>query len=386
MVPQEMFCAAPTCPLRGQRGQGNIGVHSQTERRYRCLACGATFAATQGTPFHRLRKPPELVTCVITLLAYGCPPPAIVAAFGLDARTVAAWQARAGQHGETLHRATVRQGQLDVGHVQADELWVKAVGRKVWMAMALAVPSRLWLGGAISARRDGELIRTLVEGVRRCARPGPLLVCVDGLVSYVTAFRRAFAEPVRTGRRGGPRKQLRDDFLLGQVIKSRRVATGVGRVVSVAQRAVVGTLAEITQRVRDTGGGQMLNTAYIERLNATFRSRLAPLVRRGRCLARKDGTLHAGMYLVGTVYNFCRGHDSLRVPVAGPGRRRWRERTPAMAAGLTDHVWSVDELLHYRVAPPPCRWRKRRGRTPKEPRRVYWRLRPQKYVLCLTTD
>lgn len=201
----------------------------------------------------------------------------------------------------------------------------------------------------------------------------------------MTAFRRAFQEKIPTGRRGGPRRRLRADFLLGQVIQSRRVATGVGRVVSVAQQAVVGTLAEITQRVRDTGGGQGINTAYIERLNATFRHRLVPLVRKGRCLARKDRTLHAGRYLVGTVYNFCRGHDSLRLPVPGPGRRRWEERTPAMAAGLTDHRWSVGQLLRYRVAPPPRRWPKRRGRAPKEPPRIYWKLRPRRYVLCLPT-
>lgn len=295
MVPADMFCPADACPLRGQRGQGNINIHSQTERRFRCLTCGATFAETRGTPYYGLRKPQELVTCVVTLLTYGCPLPASVAAFGLDARTVASWQARAGQHGETVHQATVQQGELALGHVQADELWVKTVGRKVWMALALAVPTRLWLGGVVSARRDGELIQTLVDGVRRCARPGPLLVCVDGLASYVTAFRRAFHEKVRTGRQGRPPQRLPADFLMGQVIKSRKAGTPVGRVVAVTQRAVVGTLAEVTQRVRDTGGGQLIHTAYIERLNATFRNRLASLVRKGRCLARKDRTLHTGM-------------------------------------------------------------------------------------------
>lgn len=385
MVPQEVFCPQESCPLRGKTDQGNINVHCSKERRYRCLACGKTFAETRGTPFYRLRQSQELVTCVITLLAHGCPLPAIVAAFGLDERTVADWQRRAGQHAETVHRAVVRQGKVALEHVQADELWVKTVGRKVWMALAIAVPSRLWLGGVISARRDRELIRTLVDGVRRCALPGPLVVCVDGLASYVKAFQRAFRRSVRTGQRGGPRQQLPSDFLMGQVIKRRATREQVGRVLSVTQRAVVGTLAAITQRICATGGGTMINTAYIERLNATFRQRLAPLTRRGRCLVRQDHTLHAGMYLVGTVYNFCRAHESLRQAFTGPGKRRWDDRSPAMAAGLTDHLWTVSELLHHRVAPPPPQWRKRRGRVPKDPPRIYWKLRPKKYVLCLTT-
>src|SRR5215208_6282628 len=150
MDPQTQFCPNPDCPARGQPGQGNIRVHSHTERRYRCTICGRTFAATTGTPFFRLKHAPDLVTLVLTWLCYGCPLQAIVAAFGLDERTVAAWQARAGDHCQRVHEHLVEQGQVDLGHVQADELWVKLVGRKVWLAMAMAVPSRLWLGGVIS--------------------------------------------------------------------------------------------------------------------------------------------------------------------------------------------------------------------------------------------
>ena len=79
-------------------------------------------------------------------------------------------------------------------------------------------------------------------------------------------------------------------------------------------------------------GGQQLNTAFIERLNATFRARLAALGRRTRSLARLDETLLAGMYLIGCVYNFCTDHKSLRVPGIIGGRRKWLPRTPAMAA------------------------------------------------------
>jgi hypothetical protein len=108
----------------------------------------------------------------------------------------------------------------------------------------------------------------------------------------------------------------------------------------------------------------VLNTAYIERLNATFRARLCCLGRRTRALARHETTLTQGMYLVGCVYNFCTFHHGLRQEQR-EGRRKWRERTPAMAAGLTDACWSVGDLLSYRVAPPPFVPKKRRGRKPK---------------------
>ena len=229
MNPQTQFCHNPQCRARGQVGQGNIRVHSQTAQRYRCTTCGQTFAATTGTPFYRLRTAADLVTVVLTLLSHGCPTQAIVAAFGVDERTVAAWLARAGQHCQQVHQHVVQQGQVDLQHVQADELWVKLVGRRVWMAMALAVPSRLWLGGVISPHRDLVLITTLVQLVRTCGRTLAILVCVDGLASSVTAFLRVFRHPVRTGRRGRPRLVLEEGLLVGQVVKRYVQAAGGAR-------------------------------------------------------------------------------------------------------------------------------------------------------------
>jgi transposase-like protein len=202
MNSQAPCCHHPQCPARGQRGQGNIRVHSQVEPRYRGRTCGQTCAATKGTPFYRWPTAMDLVTLVLTRLCHGCPIHAMVAAFGLDERTVAAWLARAGRHGQPVHAPVVQQGQVDVPHVQADEWWVKLVGRRVWMAMALAVPSRLWLGGVISPHRDVRLITTLVPLVRSCAHRLALLVCVDGLASDVTAVLRVCRPPVRTGGRG----------------------------------------------------------------------------------------------------------------------------------------------------------------------------------------
>lgn len=301
------------------------------------------------------------MTIALTLLSLGCPPQALVAAFGLDERTVAAWLAKGGQHAQQLHAHLVLQGQLELAHVQADELWVKRVGGRLWMALALAVPSRLWLGGVLSPTRDLPLITALIRLVRAAAGSPALLICVDGLSSYVTAIGRVFRRPERTGKVGRPRLVPEVGVLLGQVIK-RYVKRHVA---SVEQRVVRGTSAAIQAVLAATGTGTMINTAFIERLNATFRSRLAPLVRRGRAIARTEAMLTAGMWLVGCTYNFCWSQASLRLPAPPGSGRTWQQRTPAMAAGLTDHRWTMAELLHSRIPPPAWVAPKRRGRPPK---------------------
>ena len=277
MDPQRAFCPNVGCPARGQVGQGTIRVHSQKERRYLCTVCGRTFAATRGTPFYRLHSQEVLMLVVLTLLSHGCPLQAIVAAFLLDERTVAAWLQRAGRHCQQVHQHLVQQHQVDLQHVQADELWVKLVGQRVWQAMAMAAPSRLWLGGVLSPQRDTALITALVQQVRACASSLAILVCVDGLASYVTAFLRVFREPVHTGRRGRPPLVVEPGLLIGQVVK--RYAKH--RVVSTSQRMVRGTAEAIGTVLESTATGTGIHTAYIERLNATFRSHLTPLVRRG---------------------------------------------------------------------------------------------------------
>jgi hypothetical protein len=136
-------------------------------------------------------------------------------------------------------------------------------------------------------------------------------------------------------------------------------------VVGVVHRVVCGTPAAVAAALAATHGGTVINTAYIERLNATFRQHLAPLVRRGRALAHTQAVLTAGMYLVGCAYNLCWDHDSLREAALPGAPTAWRERTPAMAAGLTDHRWTMGELLHHQVPPPVWVAPRRRGRPPK---------------------
>jgi transposase-like protein len=356
---ETIFCPNLACPAKGQADRGNISVHSLKEKRCLCSVCNKTFSMSKGSLFYRLKTAPQTVMIVLTLLAYGCPVQAIVVAFGFDERTVKDWWRRAGQQCQQVHEQVVGQSRLDLQQVQADEIRIKILGGVIWMAMAMMVPTRLWLGGVISRRRDQALIQSLADQIRQVALCRPLLLAVDGLASYVGAFQRAFRSPVpRWGQRG--RCQLRpwSDIAIVQVVKHR-----IDGHLSIVRRIVQGRPDQVTALLQLTQAGGKINTAFIERLNATFRQRLVWLARRSRNLARQPETLQAGMVIVGCIYNFCTYHDSLRVAFyLAQGGQRWLQRTPAIAAGLTDHRWTLQELFTFKVPPPRWTPPKRRGR------------------------
>jgi len=302
-----------------------------------------------------LRKPTELIVVVITLLAYGCPLQALVQAFRLDERTVASWRDRAGRHCQKLHQAVVEQASLDLAHVQADEIRVKGRRMTVWVGLAMMVSTRLWLAGVLSLTRDRGLADRLLAQVRRCAQAvRPLLVYTDGWSAYLGSIRRAFREKVKpTVGRGRSALVVWPDLLIATVIKHTKHKC----VVEITRRMTQGTLERARELLTQSKGGNVLNTAFIERLNATFRERLATLTRRCRHAAHRVEALETGMYLIGCVYNFCIAHDEL-----SSSKHFGTPTTPAMAAGLTARRWSVKEVLLFKVAPPAWVEPKRRGR------------------------
>ena len=351
MHPHPLFCPNPECPSRGVTDAGNLRVHDSLRNRWRCRTCKKTFSARQGTPFHGLKTDPALVALILSLLVNGCPLRAVVVTYGFDERTVAAWQHIAGQHCQAVHHALVTSVSMDLQQVQADEVRVRLQRRVVlWMAMAICVPTRLWLGGVVSAHRDKHLLRSLARLVAACAQTKPLLLVTDGWRGYVDAWRKAFRTRQRTGKRGQPRLQAWTQLTIAQTVKMYER----GRCVGVGVCRFWGDTAWV---VRLLPAKQILNTAYIERLNATFRQRLCGLTRKGRALLRQPATLTTRMYLLGCVYNWCTPHQSLSHKEAC---------TPAMAAGLTTHVWSLSELLCFRIAPAPFVPQKKRGRKPKQ--------------------
>jgi len=131
--------------------------------------------------------------------------------------------------------------------------------------------------------------------------------------------------------------------------------------VEVTRKMTLGTLEQANRLLQTSRGGSTLNTSFIERLNGTMRERLAALTRKCRHAARRLDALSSGMYLIGTTYNFCFPHHEL-----SKATHLGYACTPAMASGLTDHIWSMRELLKYKVAPVPWIEPKQRGRPSKQ--------------------
>jgi transposase-like protein len=329
---KDVFCPNQACCDRYKRGAGNIVWHGRKRPRCKCTRCGRTFSYRYGTMFHGLRTPEATVILVVTLVAYGCPVAAIVAAFGLDERTVAAWLQRAGHHAEVFHHQRITRHKLQ--QVQVDELRLKIQGQIVWVAMALAVGSRLWLGAVCRPQRDRQLARQIITCVYTWAHQAPLVISFDGWNAYPKACRLLFRERFYSGKVGNPRLIPWPQLTLVQVVKhTRKSAFGITRWV------LQGSCTMLRRLLEQTQGQGTINTAYIERLFATFRGRLAFCTRRSRHPARLLATVAQRIYLVGCLYNFCDCHRSLG------------KRTPAMAAGLTDHPWSVYEFLWQRPKP-----------------------------------
>jgi hypothetical protein len=189
-----------------------------------------------------------------------------------------------------------------------------------------------------------------------CAPP----FVTDGFREYMTALLTHYGHWVQPPRRQAtgpapkPRWMPLPQLLYAQVVKTVRRR----RLVGVTHRVVFGTL-EAAQQVLAACGWQ-INTAFIERLNLSIRQHVAAVGRRVTTLCKGEDGLHQQLALYHVYYNFCLPHTSLRQPLPLPeptygsgSATQWRPCTPAMAAGLTDHVWTRREALLFRVPPWP---------------------------------
>ena len=301
---QAVFCPNMACRDKHEVGKGNIVAHSQKRQRCKCSSCGHTFSYRQGTMFYGLRYPEEQIMWVVGLVAWGCPVAAIVAVFEIDERTVADWMHRAGAYAEVFHHQHMRA--LDLQQVQVDEIRLKMQRKIVWIAMAMSVGSRLWLGAVCQVKRDKKLARQIITCVYNWARHAPLVIAFDGWAADPKACYRVFREPILTGRVGGVRKQPWSCLSLIQLVKYQSQQWAMQRWVLTGSCSMIRYLLNVTQ-----GSGTTINTAYIERLNATFRAHLATFARRTRCPARHIHQVGERVFLVGCLYNFCWRHASL---------------------------------------------------------------------------
>jgi IS1 family transposase len=373
------YCPTKTCPYYGWIGQGTIRANghpgSGAWRQLHCVMCDTYFLETYGTFFYGKPHPAERLVQAVAALAEGLGIRAVARVFDVDPNTVRTWLSAVADHLAIFSRAHLHD--VHVNHVQLDELyaWVSEVKTEQgseaeaneyfpraphWIWVAIDPASKLLLALDVG-ERTLAMAQQLVHQVRHVVAPGCLpLFLTDGLKAYATALLTHFGHwvpPLRTQAKG-PAPKLRwmprPELLYAQVVKMYRRR----RLIRMQPRVVFGTLAQIMHVLAPLGWH--INTAFIERLNLTIRHHVAAVGRRVMTQCKREAGLRDQLHLYHAYYNFCLPHVSLRVPLACPqptkGRgsaKRWCPCTPAIAGGLTDHVWTLGEVLLFRVPPWP---------------------------------
>jgi len=373
------FCPHPTCDYRGWVGLGNLRANGHPSggpwRQFYCTACEGYFQETHGTPFHGKRVAPEKLVWAVGALAEGLGIRAVARVFEVDPNTVLAWLVDVAEHATAfsqyfLHDVRVNQVQLDelfallsavkAGEVTEREAITRLSRSPHWVWTAMDPVTKLLL--AIDAgERTLAMAQGVVHQVVQMLAPGCVpLFLTDGFREYITALLTHYGQWVQPERRQAtgpapkPRWMPLPQLLYAQVVKTVRRR----RLVHVKHRVVFGTLEAINQVL--AACGWQINTAFIERLNLSIRQHVAAVGRRVTTLCKGEDGLHQQLALYHVYYNFCLPHTSLRQPLPLPepiygsgSATQWRPCTPAMAAGLTDHVWTLREVLLFRVPPWP---------------------------------
>jgi IS1 family transposase len=333
------------------------------------------FQEIHGTPLHGKRLSPDLLVWAIGALAEGLGIRAVARVFEVDPNTVLQWLVEAADHLQAfschfLHDLHVDQVQLDelyalLSAVRAAEVSaaeaIKQLSRSPhWVWVALDPVTKLLLTIDVGDRTLA-MAQCMVHQVVEVLAPGCVpLFLTDGFKEYATALLAHYGQWVQPERRQaqGPAPKLRwmplPQLLYAQVVKRNRPR----RVVCVYHRVVFGTVAGVKAVLASQGW--QINTAFIERVNLTVRQHVAAVGRRVMTLCKHEAGLRQQLALYHTYYNFCLPHASLRQPLPEPkptkgngSAKQWRSCTPAMAAGLTDHVWTLREVLRFRVPPWP---------------------------------
>src|SRR5262252_1389786 len=373
------FCPNPHCAYRGWVGWGNLRANGHPSggpwRQLLYVACRRYFLETLGTLFHGKRTSPDLIVRVIGCLAEGLGIRGTARVFEVDPNTVLQWLVEAAEQlrafvQHVLHDIRVHEVQLDevfalLSAVQAGEVSeAEAIERlersPQWVWVAMDPESKLLLALDVGDRTLA-MAQRFVHHVAQVLAPdcAPLFL-TDGFREYLTALLTHYGQWVQPARQRAqgpapkPRWMPLPQLLYAQVIKTVRRR----RLVRVSHRVVFGTLEAVNAVLAPLGC--QINTAFIERLNLSMRQHVAAVGRRVTTLCKGAQGLHQQLALYHTYYNFCLPHASVRQPLPQPlptnghgSAKRWQSRTPAMAAGLTDHVWTLREVLRFRVPPWP---------------------------------
>ncbi len=334
------------------------GKHSRVEhiQTFRCQACYTTFSARRDTPLYRLKTPSQQVAMVLTALAEGLDASAAERVFGYRQATITSWLTCAGRHAESLHERCFRN--LHIPHLQLDELRtrLRCATQVLWLWLAIDPCTKL-LPVLHLGSRTQHMAHLLIHTLRESLAPECILLFTsDGLNLYFYALTAHFGQWLTFCRRGGNvrRWQVAAGLIYGQVKKSYRRR----KLVRVTPIMRLGTEDALKAGLQGLDLSGRLNTAFIERVNLTVRHGVAALARRTWATAQQGPHLLAHLEWWRAYYHFVRPHASLRVALVQPRERggnllaqRYRQRTPAMAAGRTNRRWTACEVLSYPLPP-----------------------------------
>jgi IS1 family transposase len=373
------FCPHSDCDYRGWLGLGNLRANGHPSggpwRQFHCTSCKGYFLETHGTIFHGKQASVERIVHVLACLAEGLGIRATARVFEVDVNTVLQWLVEAAEQLRAfsayflcdLHLEQVQLDEvyavlraLKAGESNDDEAIRRLERSPYWVWTAMDPTSKLLVVVDVGCRTLAMAQRVVHQVTRVLAPGGVPLFLTDGLKDYGTALLTHFGFWMQPERRQdkGPRPKPRwmplPELRYAQVVKSYRRR----RIVGVTHRVVFGSRLAIEQMLARCGW--TINTAFVERLNLDLRQCVAAIGRRVNTLCQGEAGLRDQLALFQVYHNFVRPHASLRQPLSVPevtnGRgaaKVWRPCTPAMAAGWTDHVWSLRAVLMFRVPPWP---------------------------------
>jgi IS1 family transposase/transposase-like protein len=354
---QTLACPYTDCHLYAKKGANNLTVrklYGKDRIRYlRCSACSREFSERRNTALFNTKIEEKKAISVAEHLSEGISTKGTSRLVGVSAEAVRRLRRNLGDHSREFHEARVEN--VEATSVQMDERYgyVGSKSEPFWEATAIDPKSRLLIS-FVAGRRNEALIRELMESTKKRLRsPKDLVLMTDGERSYEGLFASIFGEPYRVARKGDrgrfpkARHRIKRSLAHLQLIKRRQGR----RVVEMIPTVAHGSWKRV-ERELEKLGYEVPNLSAIERQNGTSRRMNAYLVRKSLAFARKEESREALGWWSVIVYNFCRTQRGLRVPLSRPdGRGRYQRRTPAMAAGLTEFIWSIAEVLCTPVYP-----------------------------------
>lgn len=339
-------CPNIKCKLHGSKNQENITHHSwigkeKNIERLRCIACNRAFSENKNTLRERAKIKEEQQELLFKCFRWGVCDEGAADISDVNLKTVRLFRSKVAVHAKTHHNSQVKG--VNAAGMQMDEIRAKQSGGITWAAVAMILSTYLIIAVAYGKRNQSLADQLFAQVWARCTRVG--MVLTDGWRCYYSGLMRCFGRIYRPrrsgvirGRKLGHRLKLTQNVFYGQVVKQTE---GRFRLCAVRCRAVLGTMAECLFFIRAYGFGKKIHTANIERWFGNLRSCVAGLRRKSRCLRKGSQIFGDHVWIYVALHNWILPHGSLMVN----GLRQ----TPAMAAGLTDHIFSYREFIRLQV-------------------------------------